>query len=267
MKVIERAISMTCYALDNSWDKAKRRLALLESFLDPKTKRRIAALGVATGWRCLEAGAGSGSIALWLSEQVGREGKVVATDINTTLFKELERPNLEPLRHDILNESLPVGAFDLVHARWLLHHLSTPEVAIGRMISALRPGGWLLLEEVDFFPVHASENEDYRDFMTALVNTVDKASGGSCFWARSLPSSVAEHGLLNFGGEGNFSLLQGGSQVAEFFLLTAEQMRARMLESGVIDSGKMDRALGLLSNPSFWAFGGGEVCVWGQRPE
>ena len=43
------------------------------------------------------------------------------------------------------------------------------------MISALRPGGWLLLEEVDFFPVHASDNSDYRDFMTALVNTVVRA--------------------------------------------------------------------------------------------
>lgn len=31
---------MTGYALDNSWDEAKRRLALLELYLDPKTKRR-----------------------------------------------------------------------------------------------------------------------------------------------------------------------------------------------------------------------------------
>jgi hypothetical protein len=78
---------------------------------------------------------------------------------------------------------------------------------------------------------------------------------------------VRKHGLSNLGGEGNFSLLRGGSEVAEFFVLTAEQMRERMLQSGAIDSGTMSRALGLLSNPSFWAFGGGEVCIWGQRPE
>ena len=93
------------------------------------------------------------------------------------------------------------------------------------MVSALRPGGWLLLEEVDFFPVHASENTDYRDFMTALVNTVVKASGRDCFWARALPRVVAEQGLSNVSGEGDFSLLQGGSEIAEFFTLTAEQMR------------------------------------------
>ena len=76
---------MTGYALDNSWSKAKRRLALLEFYLDPKTKRRALALGLPYGWRCLEVGAGGGSIALWLSDQVGMEGKVVATDINPTL--------------------------------------------------------------------------------------------------------------------------------------------------------------------------------------
>jgi ubiquinone/menaquinone biosynthesis C-methylase UbiE len=257
---------MTGYALDNSWGKAKRRLALLEATLDPKTKRRALALGLATGWRCLEVGAGGGSVALWLSEQVGEEGKVVATDINPTLLKKLERPNLESRRHDILNEPLPAGEFDLVHSRWILHHLPTPEIAIGHMISALWPGGWLLLEEVDFFPVHASHNQDYRDFMTALVNAVVKASGRDCFWARSLPEIVAKYGLSNLGGEGDFPLLRGGSEVAEFFVLTAEQMRDRMLEGQTIDADTMDRALSLLSNANFWAFGGGGVSVWGQSP-
>ena len=73
---------MSGYALDNSWDRAKRRLALLEYFLDPKTKRRMQALGVSQGWNCLEIAAGGGSIARWLSEAVGNSGKVMATDIN-----------------------------------------------------------------------------------------------------------------------------------------------------------------------------------------
>lgn len=258
---------MTGYALDNSWDRAKRRLALLEFYLDPKTKRRALALGLGKGWRCLEVAAGGGSIAQWFSEQVGENGKVVATDINTALLKSIERPNLQTLQHDILAEPPPEGDFDLVHARWILHHLPKPEAAIRHMISAVRPGGWLLLEEVDFFPVHASDNADYRDFMTALVNTVVRASGRDCFWARELPTLVEGLGMQNIEGEGDFSLLKGGSEVAEFFALTAEQMREPMITSGAIDAEKLDRALELLSQPSFWAFGGGGVSVWAQRPE
>src|SRR5689334_25230763 len=121
---------MVGYALDNSWDRAKRRLSLLEQHLDPMTKRRATALGLGEGWSCLEVGAGGGSIAAWLSDQVGPSGRVVATDINTALLQDLQRPNLEPRRHDILSEALPEGAFDFVHTRWLLHHLPQPDVAI-----------------------------------------------------------------------------------------------------------------------------------------
>ena len=66
-------------------------------------------------------------------------------------------------------------------------------------------------------------------------------------------------------GEGGFSLLQGGGEVAEFFVLTAEQMRDRMLESQAIDEAKLGRALALLADPAFWAFGGGEIAVWGRK--
>ncbi|WP_083335565.1 MULTISPECIES: class I SAM-dependent methyltransferase [unclassified Rhizobium] len=257
---------MTGYALDNSWDRAKRRLELLEHYLDPFTRRRFAALGIRDGLSCLEIGAGGGSIALWLSEKVGLSGKVVATDINTALFDNLRRPNLVTLQHDILNDPLPETGFDIVHTRWLLHHLPDPEKALRRMVEALCPGGWLLVEEVDFFPVHASPSADYSDFMTALVNTVVKASGRDCFWARALPKTIAGMGLSNVGAEGDYSILQGGSPVAEFFKLTAEQMKERMFDAGTIDPSTFARSMRLLSDPTFWSFGGGGVAVWGQRP-
>ena len=110
-------------------------------------------LGVGQESRCLEVGGGRGSVAAWLCEQVGPTGKVLATDIDTRFLEQLRQRNFEAQAHDITIDSLPDGQFDLVHARWLLHHLPRPELAIRRMVSALRPGGWLLLEEVDFFPV------------------------------------------------------------------------------------------------------------------
>ncbi len=73
---------MSGYALDNSWDRAKRRLALLEHHLDPMTRRRFKALGLGEGARCLEVGAGGGSIAVWLSAQVGATGGDGETSAN-----------------------------------------------------------------------------------------------------------------------------------------------------------------------------------------
>lgn len=256
---------MSDYALDNSWRHANRRLALLEQMLDPMTQRRIEMLGVGHGARCLEVAAGSGSIAKWLCEQVGQTGSVVATDINTTLLDQIRLPNLEVQQHDILKSELPSSAFDFIHARWILHHLREPERAIRRMIDALRPSGWLLLEEVDFFPVHASSSAVFREFMVALVNTVVKASGRDCFWARILPETVAAMGLEQVGGEGEFPVIQGGSPAAEFFELTAVQMRDQMLAASALPLPRLEQALQLLKSPDLWAFGGGNIAVWGRR--
>lgn len=257
---------MSGYALDNSWDRARRRLALLEHYLDPMTKRRMTALGVGQGWRCLEVAAGAGSVAAWLGEQVGPDGRVVATDINIQLLENLPQLNFEARQHDITVDAPIADDFDLVHARWLLHHLPDPELAIRQMLASLRPGGWLPLEEVDFFPVLTSTSATYVEFMKVLTGNVVKPSGRDCFWARALPGLMAGAGLRQLGGEGDFSVLQGGSPVAEFFSLTAEQMRKRLLASGELSAERLDEALALLASPDFWAFGGGGVAIWGQRP-
>jgi SAM-dependent methyltransferase len=257
---------MATYTLDNSWEHAKRRLARLEQYLDPITRRRVSMLGIQQGWRCLEVGGGGGSVAAWLCEQVGPNGGVIATDINIQFLEQIKHANFEAQLHDITSDILPEGAFDFVHTRWLLHHLPEPELVIRRMIDALRPGGWLLLEEVDFFPVLTSSSPVYSHFMTALTGTIVRASGRDCFWARALPGLVAGTGLSQVGSEGDFAVLQGGSPIAEFFFLTAEQMRDRMLASGAISAERLDEALTLLKAPDFWAFAGAGVAVWGQRP-
>lgn len=72
------------------------RLDLLEQIYDPVSRRRRSF--VQPGWRCLEVGAGRGSMAVWLAEQVGPKGHVVATDIDTRYLARLDVPNLEVLQ-------------------------------------------------------------------------------------------------------------------------------------------------------------------------
>jgi len=48
---------------------------------------------------------------------------------------------------------------------------------------------------------------------------------------------------------GDFSVLQGGSPVADCFCLTAEQMRERIVGSGELSVDRLSEALGLLKSP------------------
>jgi hypothetical protein len=58
------------YALSNGWEHEEERLGLLEAVLDPLTFARLSSLPVARGWRCLEVGAGRGSVTRWLCDRV-----------------------------------------------------------------------------------------------------------------------------------------------------------------------------------------------------
>ena len=107
---------------------------------DPATIEYLGRIGVGPSWRCLEVGAGCGSIARWLSDRVGTGGHVVATDIHLSFLSVPESPQLEVRRHDITSDELETGAFDLVHARNLLTH-------VPRRVSALKKLG---LDESDF---------------------------------------------------------------------------------------------------------------------
>jgi len=215
----------------------------------------------------LEVGGGGGSLTRWLCEQTGPTGHVTATDIEPRFLEEIGSSRLEVRRHDITDEDLPDGQFDLVHARWLLHHLPNPEEVIARMVAALRPGGWILLEEVDFFPIHTSSSQVYTDFMTGLTRAVVAASGGDCFWARDLPALVANQDLVEVNASGDQFVLRGGSPWAKFLALSATQIRDTMTGSSeTLSAEQLDKALALLDDPTFWALAGAGIAAWGRRP-
>jgi tRNA A58 N-methylase Trm61 len=99
------------------------RLTAQADILDPVTIRHLKTIGVAEGWKCLEVGAGAGSIAQWLTSRVGPTGKVVATDIDLRFLSRISAPNIEVRRHNILKDDLETGHYDLAHCRLLLMHL------------------------------------------------------------------------------------------------------------------------------------------------
>src|SRR5665213_873991 len=103
---------MTTYGMDNAWAGERWRLQAMENLWDAGTFRHLAALGVGPGWQCWEVGAGGGTVAAWLCEQVGPTGSLLATDIDPRFVEALALPNLVAKRHDIVQDPLPNEQFD-----------------------------------------------------------------------------------------------------------------------------------------------------------
>src|SRR3954447_22518034 len=144
------ARAVTQYVFGEHADDAElQRLRLVEGWADQTTTESLRKTGVRRGWRCLEVGAGAGSIARWMSDAVAPAGAVVAADLNPRFLDDMP-DNVEVRRHDLMSDDLEVGAFDVAHSRLLLMHLPDPTAALKKIVAAVKPGGWLVTEEADW---------------------------------------------------------------------------------------------------------------------
>lgn len=276
---------MSTYLFTHKWAGEEERLGGLSRFYDPGTRRHLDSIGVGAGWNCLEVGAGAGSIACWLASRVGPTGRVLATDLDTGLLDRLSVSNLEVRRHDIVTDDLPAGAFDLIHARLVLEHLAGRDRALDRMVAALAPGGWLVVEDLDWVsvtPVAGRGADAFRRFVR-VVPRVMRLAGYDPAYGRRLPVEMARLGLVEVRAEGVVPVLRGGDDRLDWARLSIRRMGeamnsfdghggpARRLAARACRRfpGLWQRSLDsvgrLLDDPSFFAIGPVMMTAFGRR--
>lgn len=257
------------YAFDNAASEAGARLAALATIYDPGTIRHLAARGVGDGWKCLEIGGGSGTITRWLAERVGLRGSVLTTDIDTRFLETIRLPNVEVRRHDIAAESLPGGIFDLVYTRLVLQHVSDSDTALTHMAAALRPGGWLVVEDFESLP--AALDSDGRPVESisktkAAMHQVLAATGARGL-GRSLARRVRAKGLADVDIEGRVFLSRGGTAGTALLRLNFLQLRDRILATGMLSPEEFDADVASLDHEDFESRSPILWTAWGRRPD
>jgi SAM-dependent methyltransferase len=249
------------------------RLTALEELLDAGTVRHLEALGVGAGWQCLEVGAGAGSIARWLCERVGRGGQVTATDLDTGFVEAtlLHQRNARVLRHDLLQDELPEASFDLVHARLLLAWLAEPRCGLARLVAALKPGGWLLAEEMDFISVVADDVEAAHSATVSRVlsahHTLLKRNHAfDVALGRRLYAELESAGLARVRAEGRVGMWRGGTAGGRLLRLTLERVREPLAASGLVSSEEVVGVIELCDDPRLLLISPVTMAAWGRRP-
>jgi SAM-dependent methyltransferase len=242
------------------WHDRDQWLAFLEELFDPATVRRLEGVGVERGCRALEIGAGRGSIAVWLANQVGDEGRVVATDIDTTLLDELGDERIEVVRHDVLADDFAPASFDLVHCRAVLVHLRDPVRALERMASWLRPGGVLVAEEPWTDVARLAPDPIVADAADAMGQMLD----GS--FARRLPQTLRETGLERVEADAEIRFFEGGTDTAAFFRQALEGACARLVAAGKLKAGEVRRLRDRFDDPTFCDCGWPRLGAIGWKP-
>ncbi|MFC4949836.1 methyltransferase domain-containing protein [Pseudonocardia sp. GCM10023141] len=230
------------YLLDNAQAAAGTRLQALSELFDASTFRHFDAVGLTAGWRVWEVGAGGPDVSRRLADRVGPTGRVVASDIDVSWLP--EGKGFEVLRHDVAADPPPAGGFDLVHARLVLVHLPRREQALASMVTALRPGGVLLVEDADpvlqpllcpdeFGPEQELANRLRRGFRELLA-----ARDADLAFGRTLPRLLRAAGLVDVGADAYFPITAPAATVLE--LATVDQVADRLVAAGIATTAELD---------------------------
>jgi ubiquinone/menaquinone biosynthesis C-methylase UbiE len=260
------------YLFANQAPESADRFGALSSLFDPVTVRHLDRLGATPGWRCLEVGAGSGSIAGWLAGRVGEKGHVLATDLDVRwLAQRLRAPNVEVRQHDVVHDALPEQYFDLVHERLVLVHVRERVAALARLVSALRPGGWLLVEDFDSdlsadpFVDPASADEELGVRVVRGVRMLLARRGADTALGHKLPQMLRAAGLVDVGADA-YQVIDGGDASRELQRANVTQVADELIDQGFLGRDELERYLQVLDDGAVQPLSPLLVSAWGRRP-
>jgi SAM-dependent methyltransferase len=134
----------------------ERRLALLEEVYGPDAARIMSSIGIPRGGHVADLGCGTGPTLRWFAEQVGKDGAVTGIDLSPEQLAiararadEAGHRNIRVAEASVYETGLPRDAFDVVHCRFVLCHLTRPMDALREMAAIAKPGGLVIVFDVD----------------------------------------------------------------------------------------------------------------------
>jgi 2-polyprenyl-3-methyl-5-hydroxy-6-metoxy-1,4-benzoquinol methylase len=128
--------------------------------VDNPVARRLARavparLRLAPGMRVLDAGCGTGRLAVPIAAAIGPEGRVLAVDLQPGMLERAKAKaaaaginNIDFLQAGLGEGQVPAGRFDRALLSWVLGEIPDRLAALREIFTALKPGGFLLVSEV-----------------------------------------------------------------------------------------------------------------------
>jgi len=117
--------------------------------------------------RIVDLGAGTGTGAVALARHLP-EAEVVAVDVDESMLEHLRHKaaaagvadRVTAVQADLDGAWPDLGPVDLMWASASLHHMADPDQALSQALGMLRPGGVLVVTELDSFPMFLTDAAD-----------------------------------------------------------------------------------------------------------
>ncbi|MEM7139840.1 MAG: methyltransferase domain-containing protein [Actinomycetota bacterium] len=241
------------------------RLGMLAAARDPKTFEILDRVGIGAGMHVLELGAGAGSVSRWMADRVGSEGRVMSTDIDLQFHDEMPA-NVIVRQHDVENEDLPRDHFDIVHARAVLQHVPTRAAVVEKLVDALKPGGWLVIEDGCFLGFGDQALPEPYGSLHRII-----ASGSMNEWhdpnyGIQVLGRMRELGLSGLDVVGDVWAMRPGEPGGEWWFMALERAFPKLVEVGMATQADADAALAQVRAPDFVMLSTVSLATIGRKP-
>ncbi|MFE1234857.1 class I SAM-dependent methyltransferase [Streptomyces sp. NPDC058745] len=233
---------------------------------DDITVARLLALGAGPGWHCLDLGAGTGTVSRRLLAEA-EVASVLAVDRDVRFLAERPVPGLDVLEADLTAPDFDPGRFRLVHARFVLMHLTEREQLITRLAELVAPGGVLVLSDAVDLTSDRAPDTPYTTAMRAMWQGLRATIGTDVSGVPSYPHLLRAAGLDQVAAEIHVPPLVPGSPISRFWADTWDRGRAAMTATGLVDDEAVDAAIRYLDSDACAALSAGMLTVWGRKPD
>ncbi len=227
------------YAIDGG-ETGKSRLNVLGQAMNEYSVNALRKAGIRTGFKCLDAGCGGGMMTYEMANLVGVSGQVTGVDFDEEIIK-LNKRELSDLQiqhisfqHTDIQTFNVEDEFDLIFARYLLSHLSNTKNVLSILVKALRPGGIILVEDVQFSGHICEPASEAFDAYLKWYSRVVELRGGDAELGARLPEMFVEAGLSHIGVQIAQPIGLTGPP-KQMSLLTLDKIKIALLESKLTD--------------------------------
>lgn len=265
------------YVLPTGKDDAVR-LDIIHAVYGAVSVRGLEAASIGAATRAADIGCGTGTVSRLMAARMGSAARVDAIDIAPEQIELARSTPAEAGSGSIHFElgsayepGLPESAFDIVFSRLVLCHLKEPKKAVAQMARLLRPGGRLVLVDMDLRDIFTMPHcEYYPAYVNECVIPYETKIHVDYSIGLRLPQLVMDAGLRTDAVLVDQPTFREGPE-KHLWEKTWTFALQRAVPEGVVT---MDRGLELIAgmekhtaNPHVWVAVAKMLAVVGSKPQ
>jgi SAM-dependent methyltransferase len=232
-----------------------RRFAAMNDMLNPTS---VGMLGLRGGEQILDVGCGLAQLTRAFARAAGRSGRVMGIVHSEPWHREAERLAKESGESKLVDlrwgdlARLPLeanewGAFDVVHARFVLGQVADPATVVAAMAKAARPGGRVVIEDDDHGLIRLwPEPDGYEQLRRSYVHWAE-TQGFNPFIGRRLVDLLQHSGAIpKRSASLSVSSCAGSPSFHPLLRIVVESFQSAgksMMQSGAIESEQFEAGM------------------------